>query len=83
MGEIASAIAEFKQPRPGYECSMCRALRMVTPEDRAAIEAEFGKEISDPSRIPDGRLARILTDAGFPMQRITVLRHRRGECVRR
>ena len=80
MGNIAKAISEFTPPKPGYECGMCRALAMVEPEDRAAIEAELAKDKNDRSRVTDGALAKIMTDAGFFVHRMTVMRHRRKEC---
>lgn len=83
MGQIADAIKEFKQPRPGFQCTFCRALSLMDEKDRAAIEAELNKDVNDPTRIPDGGIAKIMSDAGFYMQRITVLRHRRRECVQR
>lgn len=72
---LKDALVANAGTKKGPVCTACTALEMMSPEDRADLQAAF----DDPIYTSMG-ISRALKAEGYDVSGQTLQRHRRGDC---
>lgn len=76
MVSLKDALAAQAPKTGGPACYLCQAMKQMSKEDRAALEAAMTDR-----RFAGTMISRALADSGYHVTVGSVRRHRRGECA--